>query len=59
VCRYLKYLGWSLNDKMPAVRKTVVEQLTMLYEDPDIMDSMQLFTERFKVRLGTMIIRVS
>jgi len=44
---------------MPAVRKTVVEQLTMLYEDPDIMDSMQLFTERFKVRLGTMIIRVS
>lgn len=49
--KYLKYLGWSLNDAVPTVRKTVVEQLAVLYEDEEIMENMQLFTERFKARM--------
>ncbi|KAH7654259.1 cohesin complex subunit SA-1/2 protein [Dioscorea alata] len=48
---YLKYLGWTLNDKSAAVRKTSVLALQNLYELDDNVPSLGLFTERFCNRM--------
>ncbi|KAG9457523.1 hypothetical protein H6P81_002031 [Aristolochia fimbriata] len=48
---YLKYLGWMLNDKVAAVRKTSIHALQNLYEVDDIVPSLSLFTERFCTRM--------
>ncbi|XP_020597875.1 sister-chromatid cohesion protein 3-like, partial [Phalaenopsis equestris] len=48
---YLKYLGWTLNDKVAAVRKTSVLSLQNLYEVDDNVPSLGLFTERFCNRM--------
>ncbi|XP_058083552.1 sister-chromatid cohesion protein 3 [Magnolia sinica] len=48
---YLKYLGWTLNDKSAAVRKTSVLALQNLYEVDDNVPSLGLFTERFCNRM--------
>ncbi|KAH0465235.1 hypothetical protein IEQ34_005338 [Dendrobium chrysotoxum] len=48
---YLKYLGWTLNDKIAAVRKTSVLSLQNLYEVDDNVPSLGLFTERFCNRM--------
>ncbi|XP_057838911.2 sister-chromatid cohesion protein 3 isoform X2 [Cryptomeria japonica] len=48
---YLKYLGWTLNDKNPAVRKTSIAALQCLYEVDDNVPSLSLFTERFCNRM--------
>ncbi|XP_068663585.1 LOW QUALITY PROTEIN: sister-chromatid cohesion protein 3 [Aristolochia californica] len=48
---YLKYLGWTLNDKVAAVRKTSIFALQNLYEVDDIVPSLGLFTERFCNRM--------
>ncbi|KAG0470492.1 hypothetical protein HPP92_017192 [Vanilla planifolia] len=48
---YLKYLGWTLNDKVAAVRKTSVVALQNLYEVDDNVPSLGLFTERFCNRM--------
>jgi len=48
---YLKYLGWTLNDKNAGVRKTSIRALQNLYEMDDNVPSLGLFTERFSGRM--------
>ncbi|KZV32380.1 sister-chromatid cohesion protein 3 [Dorcoceras hygrometricum] len=48
---YLKYLGWTLNDKSAGVRKASVLALQNLYELDDNVPSLNLFTERFYKRM--------
>ncbi|ONK61536.1 uncharacterized protein A4U43_C08F30980 [Asparagus officinalis] len=48
---YLKYLGWTLNDKSAAVRKTSVLALQNLYDVDDNVPLLGLFTERFCNRM--------
>ncbi|CAM8979400.1 unnamed protein product [Rhodiola kirilowii] len=49
--RYLKYLGWTLNDKNAGVRKASVLALQNLYKVDDNVPSLSLFTERFSNRM--------
>ncbi|XP_059660558.1 sister-chromatid cohesion protein 3 isoform X2 [Cornus florida] len=48
---YLKYLGWTLNDKSAGVRKASILALQSLYEVDDNVPSLGLFTERFSNRM--------
>ncbi|CAN6373305.1 unnamed protein product [Urochloa humidicola] len=48
---YLKYLGWTLNDKNAGVRRTSILALQSLYEVDDNIPSLGLFTERFYTRM--------
>ncbi|RZC53339.1 hypothetical protein C5167_012201 [Papaver somniferum] len=48
---YLKYLGWTLNDKNAGVRKCSILALQNLYEVDDNVPSLGLFTERFSNRM--------
>ncbi|KAI3805956.1 hypothetical protein L1987_21844 [Smallanthus sonchifolius] len=48
---YLKYLGWTLNDKSAGVRKASVLALQNLYDVDDNVPSLGLFTERFYKRM--------
>ncbi|KAF5175680.1 Cohesin subunit sa-3 [Thalictrum thalictroides] len=48
---YLKYLGWTLNDKNAGVRKSSILALQSLYEVDDNVASLTLFTERFLNRM--------
>ncbi|KAF6135507.1 hypothetical protein GIB67_015360 [Kingdonia uniflora] len=48
---YLKYLGWTLNDKTAGVRKSSILALQNLYEVDDNVPSLGLFTERFSNRM--------
>ncbi|GAV79062.1 STAG domain-containing protein [Cephalotus follicularis] len=48
---YLKYLGWTLNDKSAGVRKASVHALQNLYDVDDNVPSLGLFTERFSNRM--------
>ncbi|PIA39433.1 hypothetical protein AQUCO_02600110v1 [Aquilegia coerulea] len=48
---YLKYLGWTLNDKNAGVRKSSILALQSLYEVDDNVPSLNLFTERFSNRM--------
>ncbi|KAL9332454.1 hypothetical protein ACSQ67_002064 [Phaseolus vulgaris] len=48
---YLKYLGWTLNDKNAGVRKFSINALQNLYEVDDNVPTLGLFTERFSGRM--------
>ncbi|KAJ0113315.1 hypothetical protein Patl1_01119 [Pistacia atlantica] len=48
---YLKYLGWTLNDKSASVRKASVLALQNLYEVDDNVPTLGLFSERFSNRM--------
>ncbi|KAJ1390703.1 Stromalin conservative domain [Sesbania bispinosa] len=48
---YLKYLGWTLNDKNAGVRKASIRALQNLYEVDDNVPTLGLFTERFSGRM--------
>ncbi|KAJ6334183.1 hypothetical protein OIU78_011150 [Salix suchowensis] len=48
---YLKYLGWTLNDKNAGVRKASVQALKKLYDGDDNVPTLGLFTERFSNRM--------
>ncbi|KAM7277394.1 hypothetical protein ACFE04_019260 [Oxalis oulophora] len=48
---YLKYLGWTLNDKNAGVRKASVLALQNLYEMDKNVPTLSLFTERFSNRM--------
>ncbi|BBN04041.1 cohesin complex subunit SA-1/2 [Marchantia polymorpha subsp. ruderalis] len=48
---YLKYIGWTLNDKNPTVRRSSVLALQALYAVDDNIPSLGLFTERFSTRM--------
>ncbi|KAI4341717.1 hypothetical protein MLD38_026407 [Melastoma candidum] len=48
---YLKYLGWTLNDKNAGVRKASVIALQNLYDVEENVPTLGLFTERFSNRM--------
>ncbi|CAL1403339.1 unnamed protein product [Linum trigynum] len=48
---YLKYLGWTLNDKNAGVRRTSILALQNLYDVDDNAPTLGLFTERFSNRM--------
>uniref|UniRef100_A0A1J3CPT7 Sister-chromatid cohesion protein 3 n=1 Tax=Noccaea caerulescens TaxID=107243 RepID=A0A1J3CPT7_NOCCA len=48
---YLKYLGWTLNDKAAGVRKASLLALRKLYEMDENVPTLGLFTERFSNRM--------
>ena len=48
---YLKYVGWTLNDKVKDVRLRCIQTLINLYKDVSLCKELQLFTKRFKARL--------
>lgn len=48
---YLKYLGWTLNDKSSGVRKASILALQNIYEVDDNVPTLGLFTERFSNRM--------
>ncbi|KAL4603123.1 hypothetical protein ACB092_10G103000 [Castanea dentata] len=48
---YLKYLGWTLNDKNAGVRRASILALQNLYEADDNVPTLSLFTERFSNRM--------
>ncbi|CAN0857602.1 Sister-chromatid cohesion protein 3 [Linum grandiflorum] len=48
---YLKYLGWTLNDKNAGVRRTSILALQNLYDVDDNVPTLSLFSERFSNRM--------
>jgi cohesin complex subunit SA-1/2 len=48
---YLKYLGWTLNDKNAGVRKASLLALQKLYEMDENVPTLGLFTQRFSNRM--------
>ena len=52
---YLKYMGWSMNDKSPLVRLEVLRGLRRLYEDETNASIMDGFTNRFSVRIQQLL----
>uniref|UniRef100_UPI00358EDB34 cohesin subunit SA-1-like n=1 Tax=Myxine glutinosa TaxID=7769 RepID=UPI00358EDB34 len=52
---YLKYLGWTLSDRHGEVRKKCVASLLVLYSKPEQQPRLELFSQRFKERLVTMV----
>jgi hypothetical protein len=51
---YLKYIGWTLNDKNPAVRNSSIGALQALYAVDDHVPSLSLFSARFSNRMVEM-----
>uniref|UniRef100_A0A183C523 SCD domain-containing protein n=1 Tax=Globodera pallida TaxID=36090 RepID=A0A183C523_GLOPA len=52
---YLKYIGWSLFDKVPEVRQKCISALLPLYENNKLIRRLELFTHKFKDRLVSMV----
>ncbi|EFO23808.1 hypothetical protein LOAG_04674 [Loa loa] len=52
---YLKYIGWSLYDKVSDVRLKCILALLPLYNQPHMSQKLELFTNKFKDRLVTMV----
>jgi len=52
---YLKYIGWSLNDKESAVRSAALTALQTLYDVEDNHAPMDTFTARFSERVCQMV----
>eukprot|EP00897_Mesotaenium_endlicherianum_P001304 jgi/Mesen1/1200/ME000128S00174 len=48
---YLKYIGWTLNDKNAGVRSSAISALHELYSIDDNIPALSLFTERFLSRM--------
>ncbi|XP_055335999.1 cohesin subunit SA-2-like [Paramacrobiotus metropolitanus] len=51
---YLKYLGWTLNDKEAAVRRKCLSAIYPLYETEENVARLQLFSSKFKDRFVQM-----
>ncbi|XP_071489542.1 cohesin subunit SA-1-like [Diadema antillarum] len=51
---YLKYVGWTLHDKVGDVRNKCLVALHALYGNPELVPKLELFTNRFKDRVVTM-----
>lgn len=51
---YLKYVGWTLHDKVGEVRLRCLQSLLPLYESEEIAKKMELFTNKFKDRIVAM-----
>ncbi|KAG8239434.1 hypothetical protein J437_LFUL019065, partial [Ladona fulva] len=48
---YLKYIGWSLNDRVGAVRLNCLQALQPLYDSASHRGKLELFTSKFKSRV--------
>lgn len=55
---YLKYIGWCLFDKDSDVRLKCITSLMELYERDDLVDKFELFTNKFKERLVSMVMDI-
>ncbi|KAK4336680.1 hypothetical protein RND71_044106 [Anisodus tanguticus] len=53
---YLKYIGWTLNDKVCDVRLKCLQALLPLYDKEEIARKMELFTNKFKNRIVQMVL---
>ncbi|XP_078284314.1 cohesin subunit SA-1 [Rhinoraja longicauda] len=53
---YLKYVGWMLHDKQREVRLKCLKSLRHLYESKEISQKLELFTNRFKDRMVSMVL---
>ncbi|CAG0884426.1 unnamed protein product [Cyprideis torosa] len=51
---YLKYIGWTLNDKVGDVRLKCLESLFPLYATEEFKSKLELFTSKFKDRIVSM-----
>ncbi|XP_053201590.1 cohesin subunit SA-1-like [Panonychus citri] len=51
---FLKYVGWTLHDKVGDVRLKCLQSLLPLYETEEIARKMELFTNKFKERIVAM-----
>lgn len=51
---YLKYIGWTLHDKVGDVRLRCLQALLPLYENEELKGKLELFTSKFKDRIVAM-----
>lgn len=51
---YLKYIGWTLHDKVGEVRLKCLQALLPLYDDEVLKGKLELFTSKFKDRIVAM-----
>ncbi|XP_028271897.1 cohesin subunit SA-1 [Parambassis ranga] len=52
----LKYIGWTLHDKQSPVRLQCVRALQGLYQEKEFIGRLELFTNRFKKRILSMVL---
>lgn len=52
---FLKYIGWSLYDKIADVRLKCLLALLPLFEREEVYNKLELFTNKFKERLVSMV----
>ncbi|KRX44866.1 Cohesin subunit SA-1 [Trichinella murrelli] len=53
---HLKYVGWTLYDKVGEVRLRCLQTLLPLYQEEQFAPRLELFTNKFKVRLVSMVL---
>ena len=51
---YLKYIGWTLHDKIGDVRLKCLQSLEPLYSSEELKGKLELFTSKFKDRIVSM-----
>lgn len=51
---YLKYIGWTLHDKVGDVRLKCLQALQPLYASEELQGKLELFTSKFKDRIVAM-----
>jgi len=51
---YLKYIGWTLHDKVGDVRLKCLQSLEPLYASEELKGKLELFTSKFKDRIVSM-----
>ena len=51
---YLKYIGWTIHDKVGDVRLKCLQTLQPLYASEDLKGKLELFTSKFKDRIVDM-----
>jgi cohesin complex subunit SA-1/2 len=51
---YLKYIGWTLHDKVGEVRLRCLQALQPLYATEELKGKLELFTSKFKDRIVAM-----
>lgn len=51
---YLKYIGWTLYDKVGDVRLKCLQALLPLYASEELTSKLELFTNKFKDRIISM-----
>ena len=53
--KYLKYVGWLLNDKDASVRRSAVDSLRKILKLPNAAETLDLFINRFRARIVNMV----